>query len=283
MPGGTKNCYSYSVMDRPLSSTQARSLTDEIKASPETRWSLIAEAYNRGLWSALDYPSWEDYCAGEFGPDRLRLPWRKRREVLVYLQQAGLPFRAIESVTVRRRPNAGLPLVAGERTPGADVEAADAEAAGSRPDRQLGFTRSELSLLGSLLSVSDEEFGQVLADGHRTGSLTGPVIEAACWGASQERMSIESNLKKAIRALDRAGDLLARCHPGLTPSTAAMQDMLRGLEDRAWDVLDEVDDLRARFDTQARDDHQSDAATSPDTGPSPSEGPLPTAHQPLSG
>ena len=55
-----------------LDATQARDLTDRIKESAETLWSLLLEAYEGKAWAALDYGSWREYIASEFDMDRSR-------------------------------------------------------------------------------------------------------------------------------------------------------------------------------------------------------------------
>jgi hypothetical protein len=51
----------------PLSSDEARTITDQIKVAVEGAWLLIMRAYQARAWAALGYSSWDDYCTREFG------------------------------------------------------------------------------------------------------------------------------------------------------------------------------------------------------------------------
>ncbi|MEV6791313.1 DUF4326 domain-containing protein [Streptomyces sp. NPDC051320] len=81
------------------SADDARTLTDRIKVAVEGTWLLIQEAYTSRAWAALDYATWDDYCAEEFGTSRLRLPREERQEVVASLRESGLSTRAIASAT----------------------------------------------------------------------------------------------------------------------------------------------------------------------------------------
>ena len=65
-----------------MSADEAREVTDRIRSSLEEIWELIVRAYSGRAWVALDYESWTDYCATEFGSDRLRLPREERTTVV---------------------------------------------------------------------------------------------------------------------------------------------------------------------------------------------------------
>ncbi|MCK8674138.1 hypothetical protein M1M07_23880 [Rhodococcus sp. HM1] len=82
-----------------MSATDARRITDQIKAGVEAVWHLIEQAYTTRAWSALGYSSWDDYCTREFGTSRLRLPREERSEVVASLRESGLSIRAIASAT----------------------------------------------------------------------------------------------------------------------------------------------------------------------------------------
>jgi hypothetical protein len=58
---------------------------------------LIADAFHRRDWVALDYKSWDDYVKGEFGSDQLRLSRSGRQHAVELLRQDGLSVRAIAS------------------------------------------------------------------------------------------------------------------------------------------------------------------------------------------
>lgn len=56
----------------PLSSVEARRLTDEIKSDAERLWGRLLEAYEGGAHTALGFSSWGDYCKAEFGTSGVR-------------------------------------------------------------------------------------------------------------------------------------------------------------------------------------------------------------------
>jgi hypothetical protein len=82
-----------------LSPSDARALTDQIKADVETVWDRIERAYLERAWAALGYANWDEYCLTEFGTSRLRLPREERPEIVASLREAGLSIRAIASAT----------------------------------------------------------------------------------------------------------------------------------------------------------------------------------------
>jgi phage N-6-adenine-methyltransferase len=94
---------------------EALTITDRIKVGVDGVWDLIKEAYEIRAWAALDYSSWDDYCASEFGATRLRLPREERQEVVASLRESGLSTRAIAAATgvgqttVRRVLGSGEP------------------------------------------------------------------------------------------------------------------------------------------------------------------------------
>jgi hypothetical protein len=47
--------------------SEARRLTDQVKSDAQALWQKLVELYEGGAWSALNYPSWHEYCATEFG------------------------------------------------------------------------------------------------------------------------------------------------------------------------------------------------------------------------
>ncbi len=50
-----------------LTPASARSLTEAIKADAEKLWTRLLSAYERGVHTALGYPSWQAYMQAEFG------------------------------------------------------------------------------------------------------------------------------------------------------------------------------------------------------------------------
>lgn len=96
-----------------LSKAEARSLTNKIKKGLEgaaaltermnksvhDTGSLLAEAYAKRAWVALELPSWEDYVTSEMGDLRVRLD-RAVRQSLVYQMatEAKMTTRAIAPV-----------------------------------------------------------------------------------------------------------------------------------------------------------------------------------------
>ncbi|WP_445168763.1 helix-turn-helix domain-containing protein [Mycolicibacterium sp. Dal123E01] len=121
-----------------LTVEQARQLTDEIKVDAGALWTKLARAYTERAWAALDYASWDAYCAGEFQSLRLRLPLEERQEVVRSLRDAGLSIRAIASgtgssdQTVQRDLKAGV--VNHYTSRDASGEPIDAEVVEERPD-----------------------------------------------------------------------------------------------------------------------------------------------------
>jgi transposase-like protein len=80
-----------------MARVEARLLTDQIKTGLDNVWELMHAAYSTRAWASLGYASWDEYCAGEFGTSRLRLPREERQEVVASLRESGLSTRAIAS------------------------------------------------------------------------------------------------------------------------------------------------------------------------------------------
>ena len=80
-----------------MNADEAREITEAIKAAVEQLWALVVNAYNRRAWLALNYPTWDDYCAKEFRTAALAVPREERPEVVRSLREAGLSQRAIAS------------------------------------------------------------------------------------------------------------------------------------------------------------------------------------------
>lgn len=88
-----------SDIPRGCDATEARRITDQIRAGMEAVWQLISRAYSERAWLALGYTSWDAYCAHEFRTARLCLPREERSEVVSSLRDSGLSLRAIASAT----------------------------------------------------------------------------------------------------------------------------------------------------------------------------------------
>jgi hypothetical protein len=109
-----------------LTAAEARALTDRIKRDTESLWELIKQAYLGRAWIALNYLSWDVYCANEFGSLRLRLPREEREAVVRSLLELGLSNRAVASTlgvsegTVRNDQRSGAQNYAPETDAEAD-------------------------------------------------------------------------------------------------------------------------------------------------------------------
>lgn len=75
---------------RDMNETEARALTERIKAQAEQLWRLLLEAHERKAWTALGYETWAAYIYGEFERER---DWGYR------LVRQGQVIRAIEEAT----------------------------------------------------------------------------------------------------------------------------------------------------------------------------------------
>jgi hypothetical protein len=60
------------ALPSPLGETEARALTERIKAATRDVCFLLLEAHERRAWSALGYRTWEQYVPAEFGLSRSR-------------------------------------------------------------------------------------------------------------------------------------------------------------------------------------------------------------------
>ena len=83
------------VPARAMSREEARRRTDEFKAHTEAWLEELAALYIDQVWWALDYETFDEYCAAELGS--IRLPRAGRREAVLTLRDAGLSIRAISS------------------------------------------------------------------------------------------------------------------------------------------------------------------------------------------
>src|SRR5690625_621313 len=82
-----------------MAASDARNLTNKIRAGLEGIYQLIIEAYQGRAWTALGYSTWDDYIRREFGNQPLRPPLEERTEVVQSLRDSGLSIRAIASAT----------------------------------------------------------------------------------------------------------------------------------------------------------------------------------------
>jgi hypothetical protein len=82
-----------------MTAEEALAVTEAIRGHLTDVWDLVVDAYTRRAWAALEYESWDEYCDGEFGDTRLRLPREERSELVHSLRHAGLSLRAIASAT----------------------------------------------------------------------------------------------------------------------------------------------------------------------------------------
>ena len=81
-----------------LDAAAARALTDRIRGSLVAAHDGLVAAFQGRAWTALDYPSWDAYCAAEFAAARMvRLDREQRREIVAELRAAGMSTRAIAS------------------------------------------------------------------------------------------------------------------------------------------------------------------------------------------
>ena len=57
------------------------------------------QANRRGAWLALGYGTWPEYCAEEFGTDRIKIPTTERPAVVSLMADAGMSLREISAAT----------------------------------------------------------------------------------------------------------------------------------------------------------------------------------------
>lgn len=80
----------------PLDVARARRLTKQLREALTVAVDLLGEAFEGRAWEALDYPTWEAYCAAEL-PElaQLRMPLEERRAAVSELRGRGMSTRAI--------------------------------------------------------------------------------------------------------------------------------------------------------------------------------------------
>lgn len=69
---GAQSVVNITIDRTPLSTDQARQLTNTIRDASEVLWVLIARAHAGKAWTALGYDSWEHYVREEFNMSRSR-------------------------------------------------------------------------------------------------------------------------------------------------------------------------------------------------------------------
>lgn len=87
------------IVPDELTRQEARELTDRIRVGLDTVWNDVAEAYTRVAHKALGYDSWDDYCATEFGSNRIKLPKEDRPEQIRSMFEQGVSIKAIVTAT----------------------------------------------------------------------------------------------------------------------------------------------------------------------------------------
>ena len=87
------------IVPDELTRQEARELTDRIRVGLDTVWNDVAEAYTRVAHKALGYDSWDDYCATEFGSNRIKLPKEDRPEQIRSMYEQGVSIKAIVTAT----------------------------------------------------------------------------------------------------------------------------------------------------------------------------------------
>ncbi|MQA14226.1 MAG: hypothetical protein GEV09_08655 [Pseudonocardiaceae bacterium] len=108
-----------------MTRTEALALTMAIREHLTVVWELVVEAYQRRAWEALEYSSWDEYSAEQFGTHRLKLPNEERRSVVESLRQAGLSTRAIASATGISKDTVNRTAPVSDETPAAPVTGTD--------------------------------------------------------------------------------------------------------------------------------------------------------------
>lgn len=78
---------------------QAHVLTTRIRQALDYSSVLVIVAFRRRAWEAMDYPSWDAYCRGEFSTSHLQLPAADRLDAVTRMRAEGMSIRAIASAT----------------------------------------------------------------------------------------------------------------------------------------------------------------------------------------
>lgn len=81
-----------------MSATSARQLTDEIRGNLTVAYDKLVDAFKGRADLALEYESWDAYCAAEFSEARMLRPTpEQRREIVASMRGEGMSTRAIGS------------------------------------------------------------------------------------------------------------------------------------------------------------------------------------------
>lgn len=117
--------------------SQARDRAERIRTALNVSWQLVKDAYIARDWVALGYSTWDEYCTGEFGEFRIKLPREERQEVVSSMREIGMSTRAIASATgssdmTVRRDLAAATNVAPESVP-APVTGTDGKTYAPKP------------------------------------------------------------------------------------------------------------------------------------------------------
>lgn len=224
-----------------MSQREARDLTSCIKATISIAWELIAKAYSERAWSALGYPSWDEYCASEFDTCRLRLPREERAVAVSSLRDSGLSLRAIQSATGISRPTIIKDLKS---------RVVNSLPAGHpRLEEIDGFVSAglindvqDLAEILAMADVTDEEFEQVLAEGRAQGDLSRGNVVKLCDQRSRN--------SKPVNGLDgktyapRAKKRVAKQKPTPPATFARLMRTLTELNILAEECLTVADELK---------------------------------------
>lgn len=89
----------------PLTTEQARTLTDQIRSAVTDLYNLVVQAYKNLVWLPLGYDTWDEYLSAEFADVRMpKLPAAERRDTIRMMRTAGMSLRAIEATGVASKP-----------------------------------------------------------------------------------------------------------------------------------------------------------------------------------
>ncbi|QLY33288.1 hypothetical protein H0264_14550 [Nocardia huaxiensis] len=128
-------------------------MTDQINSLVSKAWELIQQAYLTRVWVALDYRSWDDYCAAEFDRARIRVPREERSEVVASLREIGMSTRAIAAATGLSQPTVSRELSGGDSNESPDsVVGLDGKSYSTKsnvPEQFSDHDPDELSDIGS--------------------------------------------------------------------------------------------------------------------------------------
>lgn len=238
--------------DAPLSTAEARALTDRICVNLDGLWEMVIEAFQRGAHRVLGYKSWDEYCEIEFGSNRIRLPREERQETVRSLREAGLSIRAIASATgigdktVQRDIRSG---VVNDYTSslGADGKtyAASVAAARERSERNAREAKREWdeAQAQKAVGINEPEGLKILADTLREARASRPREQAA--------RGIPADVRKRMKAREAEWD--AR-HAATPQALRSLQDVVFPVEILGREKPAPVEQIRAADFTMLADD-----------------------------